>query len=233
MTPPLPRRCVAFTLLEMLLSLLVLAVLAMLLFASMRAVNERVGAAKCVSNLREIGRTSLLFFQENNGQLFPTVFWYQYRPFMEMLGIAPATYSSAFPENFRDTVLTCPSYKRKWPHHFPSLFNRCYSVNYFAHSHRPQDEQSSEMIPQSEWTQLFPGNLRQVRSPAEMWMFMDASAADTFPFTYSERGNIPYLSEPHQESHYAVFFDGHIEKVDKERMQQPHSSDFWGGQPGS
>ncbi len=66
--PRRPRRD-GFTLLELLVTIAVVAVLAALLVAATRAVGEKSRAIKCTSDLRQIGAAAHLYLGENRGRL--------------------------------------------------------------------------------------------------------------------------------------------------------------------
>ncbi len=229
----LPHRVVrlaAFTLTELLVTLIVLGILVMLLGSGLLSARRSAQQTQCVANLRTMGQASLLMFQENNGNLFPHVFWYvpvihgKANRFLELLEMQQPLAVDQ-PGSFRDTFLTCPAFKTAKPALFPSHLNRSYSLNYFAHAFGPNEQQSNlPVIPR-----LSPGNLRFVRQPSKMWLFTDGSAGAGFVFTYINQGHFNYLAAPHRGRQNVVFFDGHIESVEKERFLLPLSDDFWGG----
>jgi len=64
----------AFTLIEMLITLAIVAILAALLVPTVRSVLSRGKAAKCVSNLRQIGVAVAAYAADNNGA-FPRGGW--------------------------------------------------------------------------------------------------------------------------------------------------------------
>lgn len=222
---PLPRHR-GFTVLELTLALAIAGVLLVLLTLSFRSFSRLSDDTRCLNHLRTIGQQSLLYFSERNGNLFPTWNWFRDDTFLALLAVTPP-HSGV--KSHKDTVFTCPAFKKEYPTYFPSSLNRCYSINYYAHYFRPGDQQGSNALPDpADWRRLFPGNLRNVRNPFKMWMFMDA-ARSTGIFTYYNHGHIPYMGQPHNHKAQAVFFDGHIEPVVPERLSQPGSSDFWGG----
>ncbi len=222
---PFPRSR-GFTVLELTLALAIAGVLLVLLALSFRSFARLSDDTRCLNHLRIIGQQSLLYFGERNGDLFPSWNWFRDETFLTLLAIPPP-HSGV--KSQRDTVFTCPAFKKEHPTLFPTSFNRCYSINYWAHYYRPQDQQGSNALPDpADWRRLFPGSLRNVREPSKMWMFMDAATSGGL-FTYYNHGHIPYMGRPHHNKAQAVFFDGHIEPVEPEQLKQPASSDFWGG----
>jgi len=163
-----------FTLIEMLIAIGVVVVLGALLASALPKALEGAGNAKCVSNLKSVGAASHTYFNDNGGNLFPSFWWYNtetasptLRGFVEYLGEHGPFQGE---ETFRDTMLTCPSYKRKYPSLYPSNWNRAYSLNYFAHMYEPGAQQSGNPA-----AAMYPGNINRIRSLSKMWMFMDGS----------------------------------------------------------
>ncbi len=228
-----PREFRGFTLIEMLVTIGVIVVLAALLSSALPKVLAGSGNVKCVSNLRNIGAASLSYFSDNEGDLFPSFWWYNtetasptLRGFIEYLGVQGPFEGEV---TNRDTLLTCPSYKRKYPTLYPSNWNRAYSLNYFAHVYDPGAQQGG-----NEALKMYPGNIRRVRSLSKMWMFMDGAIGGGggpggWVFTYMNKGHQPYLTNIHSGKQNAVFFDGHVEPVEAIQFEQPYVSDFWGG----
>jgi prepilin-type N-terminal cleavage/methylation domain-containing protein/prepilin-type processing-associated H-X9-DG protein len=228
-----PRSFRGFTLIEMLVTVGIIVVLAALLSSALPKVLAGSGNVKCVSNLRSIGSASMSFFTDNEGELFPSFWWYNtetasptLRGFIEYLGVQGPFQGDV---TNRDTLLTCPSYKRKYPALYPSNWNRAYSLNYFAHAYDPGAQQGG-----NEASKMYPGNLRRVRSLSKMWLFMDGAVGGgggpgSWVFSYMNNAHQPYLSNVHSGKQNAVFFDGHVGPVEAEQIGQPHSSDFWGG----
>jgi len=216
----------AFTVSELLFALVIVAILLALVLTSARSFRRLSDDARCVNHLRTLGQGTLLYFGERNGDFFPSWDWHKNRSFLETVGI-PAPHSGNGSQ--RDSLLTCPAFKKAHRDLFPTGLNRSYSLNYFAHYYRPQDQQSAD-VPDDPayWQRLFPGNLRQIASPSGMWMFMDG-AQNGYVFTYCNRGHLPYVSYPHNGRNNAVFFDGHVQPVEPKALKQPLSSNFWGG----
>ncbi len=226
----------AFTLTELLVAIALIAAVAMLVFPAFRSVQLASHQAKCAANLKQIGAVSLQYFTEHGGQLFPSFWWYNtndayptLQGLGEQFGLSPLT-ANGGTATYIDTLITCPGVKAKYPDLYPSQWNRGYSLNYFAHAFRPEQQQGG--MPLEEIEGQFPGNLRRVRSLSSMWMFMCGplvSGEGGWVFSYANVHHGPYLSAPHGGRQNAVFFDGHVEAVDREMFAQPESSDFWGG----
>jgi len=61
----------AFTLVEMLVTIAVIAILAALLFPAITGVREKANDTKCVSNLRQMGAGLMLYVADHDGALIP------------------------------------------------------------------------------------------------------------------------------------------------------------------
>ena len=64
----------AFTLLELLVVIAIIAILAALLLPALSKAKERAWRVKCMSNLRQIGVATIIYCDDNNGNL-PTGHW--------------------------------------------------------------------------------------------------------------------------------------------------------------
>jgi prepilin-type N-terminal cleavage/methylation domain-containing protein len=67
--PPVAR---AFTLMEVLVVMAIIAILAAILIPSLNSALERAKVAKDMSNLRQIGAATQMYMNDNNGVLFST-----------------------------------------------------------------------------------------------------------------------------------------------------------------
>lgn len=71
-TPARPR---AFTLVELLIVVAIIALLLAMLMPSLRAAREQAGEVKCASNLRQLGIAFHLYAGEYNGRAMPTAYF--------------------------------------------------------------------------------------------------------------------------------------------------------------
>lgn len=225
-----------FSLIEVLVCVILIAILAALIMPMIGALRSATDSARCTSNLRIVGGGALNYFVERNGLLLTGRFWYSPSTLpptstgiiaagmVEYFGIEGPYTGDA---TLRDTVLTCPGLKKKSPALFPSQWNRCYSVNQYAHAYGPENTNINDSVPLA-----FPGNLARIRSRSSMWLFMDAAVSDTggYPFTYIGRSQINDVRSPHSGKQNIVFFDGHVEQLDAATIfSKSASSDLWGG----
>lgn len=104
----------AFTLIEMLIAIAVVAVLAMLLMPLTQNIREKASETQCVSNLRLLGQVTLLYAQDNEGKMpyiaasssIPgSVDRHWRRQFLPYLGMEITAAS------VRDTPFICPPHR--------------------------------------------------------------------------------------------------------------------------
>jgi prepilin-type N-terminal cleavage/methylation domain-containing protein/prepilin-type processing-associated H-X9-DG protein len=118
-TYPTGPKGAGFSLLELLIALAIMAVLAALLFPAVAYVQASAQAAKCSSNLRQIGTLAALWSTDNGGWL----------PQMDWDGTNSVWASTPLGSNLRnmgltDAVLTCPSWR-------PPLSQTSYGMNQY------------------------------------------------------------------------------------------------------
>ena len=121
---PLPARVGAFTLLEMLVVIAVIAVLTTILFPVLGSVRASAQSARCVSNLRQVGVAIQAYASDNKGTLPATGFFgissYYNRDLrnfqnslLNYLSLLPATtWSTSSPTDMsHSAIFDCPGYK--------------------------------------------------------------------------------------------------------------------------
>lgn len=92
----------AFTLIELLIVISIIAVLAALLFPVFQAVREKAKAAACLSNQKQIGLASMMYSEDSDGALLQ----YYYSGFAANQGYWP---NRLYPYLSSRAVLVCPS----------------------------------------------------------------------------------------------------------------------------
>jgi len=125
----------AFTLLEILGSVAIVAVLAALLFPAIGKMTERAREAKCLSNLRQLGTAWHAYANDNGGRLASTG-WKNTSTNPDYPGIRdyaglPAVSVGADPW-LRATAFTCPVLQANTSTATQEAFFRNYSVNELA-----------------------------------------------------------------------------------------------------
>jgi len=63
------RRCLAFSLLEIIFAMTVLVILVALLLSAVTSARNSANTAKCTANLKRIGETLSLYLNDHNGTL--------------------------------------------------------------------------------------------------------------------------------------------------------------------
>lgn len=228
---PVARRF-AFSLIELLAVVAVFTVLIALLMVGIQKARLAAGNARCVSNLRASGNAILQYFQDNNGAFFPEKNWFVYpsskaRPNSGMLDyfwpapLGSSANAATDPTFNRDTILTCPAMKQKYPALYPQALNRGYAINYYLNtvvSGTPVDGSPQRLI--------------NVSKPSAMLMLTES------PVNGGLLGSIndgaashgdKYLPLPHGGRQNAIFMDGHIESLSVDHfVHPPNPRAFWG-----
>lgn len=225
------RSCSAFSLTELLVTLAIVVVLAVLSIGGIRSLQSSSGSAQCLSNLRQLGVGALAYIQDRNGLLFQDKIFYAASfeaggGFRDYVGYNFPERTSRAPAHFSaDSLFTCPELKRQVPEKFqpPTLFNRAYTMNEYALA-----SEDGIAKPAS-----YPGRFSRIPAPSEMVFLMDGSAlssGSTFHTTlnpsYVTRN---FLFYPHRKSQNILFFDGHVAAVPEADIRRPRNPrNFWG-----
>jgi general secretion pathway protein G len=230
----------AFTLVELLVVIGIVAVLTVIISGVTVKARESAQNAKCVSNLRTIGSAALRFFADRNGDFLPTKYWELYpswsvtakQGMRDYLGIESDLINpTGVPEFYRDTVATCPSMRRLYPKVSTPL-HRTYTYNYYLNQKNPSSAYDS--LPSIMRPDLATGyrRLSNVSKPAAMWMFTEGvigGDGSYFGTSLSSASSEPDMSFPHRGKQNFVFLDGHIEALGREEFRKrAEKSEFWG-----
>lgn len=223
------RRAAAFTLVEVLVGIGIVAILVALSLGGLKTVKASANGARCLANLRQIGSGAASFFQERNGALFPDKFFYTASfesdgGLRDYVGLDfPEKTSKTPPEYYRDSIFTCPEFKMRHREKFnpPTLFNRTYTLNEYALA-------AEDGVPKSA---SYPGRLSRILSLSEMAMIMDGSSSSVSIHTTLNPSYVTrnFLSYPHGKAQSVLFFDGHVALVTEADIRQPKNPrKFWG-----
>ena len=227
----MPSGQTAFSLTELLVTIGIITVLAVMSVGGFRSVQSSAGRAECVSNLRQLGAGALGYVQDRNGVLFPGKVFYSASfeadgGFRDYVGYDFPEKTSRAPDRFSaDSLFTCPELKKQDPEKFqaPTLLNRTYTMNEYALA-----SEDGVAKPASH-----PGRLSRIPSLSQMMLLTDGSALKT-GVSFHTTLNPSYVTRnflyyPHKKSQNVLFFDGHVAAVPENEFRQPENPrNFWG-----
>lgn len=215
----------AFTLVELVITIAAVLILASLLLAGGKVAYEKVYAAKCQSNLRQIGLGVMAYAAENNGSIVPSrigsganFYWpYLLAPYLGLpqAGTTPAG-------SVLTTPYTCPVVKAD------SQGNTRYPLGVYGVRYAPNTHiaEATDLVTSPPNAVSRSVRLQQIK-PSKTMIFIDSFTggglgfASTIASTYPHGGNANVL-----------FVDGHVESrnaADLERLKQFPFHVFWRG----
>jgi len=233
----------AFTLVELITVIAIVAILTSLILGGITRMNETSKSAKCSSNLRQLAQATFQYAQDNDGQVPPSV----YNP--DPTAGGGSTWSARLdpylpkpiPGNkSRESPYFCPSARRpgEWANSSP---------DYTCNARHSGSSTAGAFVGQA-WTPVYPPQVRlaAIARPGKVIMFADSfhygdvrqsgawglpmnrlQSADYFGKpTLPESGLAPrhyFRDNPVRGKFNAVFFDGHVESFDwnDPRLQDP------------
>lgn len=199
-----------FTLIEVLVAIVIIAVLAMLILPGIKGVLQRSEEARCAGNLRQIGAAAFLYVGDNNG----------YLPGSRELG-----------KNWKDLLspyvdvskLACPTYKKAG--YFSTTPPSTYSWNIFLGFYYGVT---------GTWT-YHPRTLASVPRPAFESMVVDATGRkandmnEYYQNNYGDPDSDHTCPALHRSGFNVLFIDGHVEWRSKQWINnRVHTDVFWG-----
>ncbi len=232
------RKRQAFTLIELLTAVAVIAILASVLFSAIMSALKRSRETQCASRLSNIGQGVMLYAQDHNmylpGPLSSVAFggWYStprekdytygnllgsfVAPYMEMnLPPEEEGFQSRFSENFvcptwLDEVGEAASDPSNW-------MNTCYVVQ----KRIIVDGQRVGILKPwgnpvgTPWDESSPLKLSNLQDTANYWMITELDTAGNLGATAS-------VAQPvHETFRNTLFFDGHVEAVPTSQSMYP------------
>ncbi len=185
-----------FTLIELLVVIAIIAILAAILFPVFARAREKARQASCLSNLKQIGTASTMYFGDYDEGLPPHRFDWSYMV------------EDGYIKN--EQVLQCPSRPVQVNAEGLELNKIGYGV-YFCDYERTFGGECQDM------------SYASIEYPAEKWLFMDAERSavtrcwrDCDPQSPNDRG---WTAWPHNDGFNAMFYDGHGKWFGKEVCQ--------------
>jgi len=220
----------AFTLLEILASIAIVAVLAALLFPAIGKMTEKARTAKCLSNLRQLGGAWLAYANDNGGRL-ASVAWKNPSSnadpgIRDYLGLP----SSLGGNPWRmETVFTCPVLQSNPATATEESFLRTYGVNEFACDLYDKDAVYS----------FQKRRLANINRPSQFAVAMDGTImpgspkSELYAKTCSNReGKEQWVQRPHgspaSRGANVLYADGHVALTEASVILNTSStSPFW------
>lgn len=216
----------AFTLVEMLIAIAIMAVLAALLIPVFRQTRESAKSAKSLSNLRTIGIAILGYTADNDGK-FPTMwssdsaawtppFWTDFiKPY---LGNRTYDLSKTADLNYRPEVYKCPAWKENEHQYVSDYGNNCFVIV------------PTYSDPSNTWWPNDPVQLNRIPTPSQTVMVANSSSGtstgprgtwlirtDSF-IANPQKGAACQPGPIFNDVVHSVFADGHTEAIPYEEF---------------
>lgn len=231
------KRFGGFTIIELLASIAILAVLVVLISIGIRHVLKLSQNAECVSNLHNLGHVNRLYMLDNDNNMPPMRLslasdsrragWYWYDHLHEYIG-RNSGFSGRFPQGSpKGNPWWCPSIK---PMENPSQDRRyTYGIN-VACGH--EVENYAKMGSRYLGTRIVP-NPGRLSSTA--WF---ADVRSNLYFGGSTQKHVEYLDWPHNNHSNVLYMDGHVGSVANPEFEShpallnlPEWQEFFASQP--
>lgn len=219
------QRCQAFTLVELLVSIAVIAILAALLLPALGQSKLSAQSAKCVSNLRQLGVAAELYWDDNKGNTFTYVFAstnYGETYWFGWLGPGPEgqraydlSWGALYPYLNGSDVRLCPTMGDALSQFKLKATNLVFSYGYNFYLSTPPGKTAinATKLRQPSQTALFAdaGQVNNFEAPAspsnpmlEEFYYLDLET------NYSSPNNYPNGHFLHNREANVVFCDGHV-----------------------
>lgn len=211
------RNCRAFTLVEVLVVVAILAVLAALVFPSVGKAKQQAAQAQCINNLKQISIASVQFGTENNGDFPPNVAG------TPIFARGLTDYIGPFPRRgagFKRSPLVCPSQQNGLPNGNWSYRGTYFTANNGHGLSYGQNDKAATV-----WK-------KRIAAPsARAMLYMDLEnqyLASPVELRRFNRWNT--LRERHGKRVNVAFVDGSVSTIDMDEIPSGQSpSVFWDG----
>ncbi len=208
-----------FTLVELLVVVVVVAILASLLWPSFSSAKDRAKQIQCFGHLRQLGIAAQLYWTDNNQRAFPylskrltdgQVYWFGWlQSGSEGHRRLDPSQGALWPYLQSQGIKLCPSFHYQHPKYKPKATGASWGYGYNLH-----------LSPNSASTPTF---IPQIQRPTEIALFADAAQINDFQppasfenplveeFYYVSDGGAAYANGHfrHRRKANVVFVDGH------------------------
>jgi prepilin-type processing-associated H-X9-DG protein len=243
------RRVSAFSILEILLTCSLMAILVGMLFPVFQSSRETSRAVKCLANLRQIG-VALTNYASDNRNFYPpannlvttppgetpasTADGTWIKSIWEYSGYSMASYQAGQNDGTRlsksDNIFVCPDTKLQVngvPNGNPARSNdRCYGMNVFP-SWLYYDL-GSKGKPQSDG-RLYPMNKSWINNASSTAIILETTRLQTTPDQFHGPHPAGDGLMPHRNKSNVLFSDGHVEAVVDRLITSSTTDPFWSG----
>ncbi len=200
----------AFTLVEMMIAIAIVAVLAALSLPMYKNINEKADRTRCASNLKTLSGTAIQYASDHDFTYLPPIMngsegfrpWMFNSDFLSYLGADPATNVAQLPKIFR-----CPTAQKG-----KSKAGINYGINITGLGISISNFQQPGYSPNTKLIKR-PSQKIQIIDALDWWVW----GANTANYTGGEAGAVQTPACRHGQGANAGFFDGHVEY-----LTQPH-----------
>ncbi|MEI8341913.1 MAG: type II secretion system protein [Verrucomicrobiota bacterium] len=211
-----PEKKRAFTLIELLTVIAIIAVLAALLFPAIKSARESANRVMCASNLKQLAAAGLMYIADHDGMAFAN--WMDLND-LPNGGMMNYIYPNADPNNwppngtYEGTVVACPSRQRGVTKKLPVYGGGTKDFYLGAETYQDGGNNFWDGMGYARNNAINVNNLPNgkvpnIAKPSKFMMFVDAS-------NWNDGGNLaPQLmriAPRHDDYANWVFWDGHVE----------------------
>ncbi len=236
------RSCRAFTLVELLVVIGIIALLIGLLMPALSRAREAARRTQCLSNLRQLGLAMIHYANVNKGclpaaasqnidpQTYCDWIWWGNTPTGTPRDISQSAIAP-YIGGFRAAVFYCPSDDVEHRVRLLPNFNGPYRYSYGMNSHMELNrltwiKNSSEKILLAEESELTIDDGLFAVDNAWPWYNLLATRHDRTPPTSKDDNSVPWPPNPHLRGN-AAFVDGHAEYVPRSYVHDERHFESW------